>query len=200
MPTREEIARLLRARKLGGADNDEWALADAILALPSPAPVGEAAYQARVGAWMDDVFASGGADLRTRIDRYLEESFELAQALDYDPGRIAAIRDYVFGRPVGEPRQETGGVMVTLASLCHAAEIDLMVEAECELARVRTPAVRAKIMAKQASKNALHTPLPTAEAAQQTSAAEAREPVNPDDLVWVNDLHDGEAEAREEGR
>ena len=127
-------------------------------------------YQERVGAWMDDVFLAGGADVRTRIDRFLEEAFEHAQSLGYDPGRIAAIRDYVFGRPVGEPAQETGGVMVTFASLCHAAGIDMEAEGERELARVQRPEVRAKIMAKQASKNALHTPLPTAEAAAQQGA------------------------------
>ena len=140
------------------------ALASRTPALGAAGVAGEG-YQDRIGAWMDDVFAAGGADIRTRIDRYLEESFELAQSLGYDPGRIAAIRDYVFGRPVGVAPQETGGVMVTLASLCHAAGIDMMAEAERELTRIHTPEVRAKIMAKQASKNALHTPLPTAEAA-----------------------------------
>ena len=121
-------------------------------------------YQARVGDWMNDVFAVGGADLRARTDRFIEEVFELAQALDYSPTRIGAIRDYVFGRPIGDPAQETGGVMVTLASLCHVAGIDMATEGERELARIHRPDVRAKIMAKQASKNSLHTPLPTANA------------------------------------
>jgi hypothetical protein len=33
--------------------------------------------------------------------------------------------DYVFDRPIGEAHQEVGGVMVTLALLCHAANLDM---------------------------------------------------------------------------
>jgi hypothetical protein len=144
-------------------DAERLASAEAILAILSQEGGGD--YQARVGAWMRDVFSAGGADLRTRIDRFLEEAFELAQSLDYDPGRILPIRDYVYGRPIGDPKQEMGGVMVTLAALAGAADIDMDEEGERELTRIHLPEVKAKIMAKQASKNALHTPLPTAMAA-----------------------------------
>jgi hypothetical protein len=104
-------------------------------------------FQARIDAWMRDVFAAGGADIRTRIDRLIEEVFKLAQALDYEPSRVGVLRDYVFHRPIGEKGQGVGGVMVTLASLACAAEIDMEGEAEKELARIHLPEVRAKIMA-----------------------------------------------------
>src|ERR1700685_2304545 len=139
-----------------------------------PMSEGGEGYQTRVGAWMRDVFSAGGADVRTRIDRFYEEAFELGQALNYDPSRIAAIRDYVWGRPIGDAPQEMGGVMVTLASLAEAASIDMAVEGERELERIHRPEVRAKIMAKQASKNGLHTPLPTA-APPPPAQSEARE-------------------------
>jgi Lar family restriction alleviation protein len=155
-----------------GPDAQRHSTAEAVAAWnrrPSPSvgvgELREGSYQQRIDVWMQEMFAAGGADPRTRMDRLIEEVFELAQSGDYDPGRIAPIRDYVYGRPKGDPAQEMGGVMVTLASLACAAGIDMEAEAERELERINTPEVRAKIMAKQASKNALHTPLPTAEAA-----------------------------------
>jgi uncharacterized protein len=61
-----------------------------------------------------------------------------------------ALVQYVFGRDVGEPRQEVGGVMVTLAAACNAIGIDMDAAATAELARVWTKvdAIRAKQAAK----------------------------------------------------
>ena len=65
--------------------------------------------------------------------------------------------DYVFGRPVGEPVQETGGVMVTLAALCLASKIDMDSAGETELGRIwlNIEKIRAKQEAKPRS-----SPLP----------------------------------------
>ena len=77
---------------------------------------------------------------------------ELLQSGGYPRERISALTDYVFGRPVGEPVQETGGVMVTLAARCLAYEIDMHAAGETELARISSPETVLKIRAKQAAK------------------------------------------------
>ena len=51
-------------------------------------------------------------------------------------GRIATLVDYVWSRPIGEPEQEVGGVMVTLAAYCLAADLDMHAAGETELARI----------------------------------------------------------------
>jgi len=130
---------------------------------PQPAAVaGDAvAFQSRVSPWMQECFGPAvAADVRERGDRLLEEVLELLQSHGYDPSRVAALRDYVFGRPVGEPQQEVGGVMVTLAAYCLATGIDMHHAGETELARISAPEVVERIRVKQASKNGLHTPLP----------------------------------------
>lgn len=110
-------------------------------------------FQVRVGGWMLDCFNEKIAHDRVeRGDRLLEEVLELLQWMGYDPARIAVVRDYVYGRPVGEGPQEVGGVMVCLAALCNACEIDLGDAAETELDRILHPDVMARIRAKQAAK------------------------------------------------
>ncbi|WP_251278369.1 hypothetical protein, partial [Enterobacter hormaechei] len=86
----------------------------------------------------------------------------LLQAHGYDSARVPTLVDYVFCRPVGEPTQEVGGVMVTLAGYCWVAGLDMHAAGDAELARISQPEVMAKIRAKQEAKNALHfdTPLP----------------------------------------
>ncbi|UKJ76116.1 hypothetical protein H1Q64_17980 (plasmid) [Azospirillum brasilense] len=98
------------------------------------------------------------ADKLERNHRFLEEALELVQACGCTQGEAHQLVDYVFGRAVGEPAQEVGGVMVTLAALCHAQGIDMAEAGETELARVWTK-VEA-IRAKQASKPK-GSPLPT---------------------------------------
>jgi len=72
--------------------------------------------------------------------------------------------DYVYGRPIGEPFQEFGGVMMTLAALCSAQRIDLHITGEVELSRSWTKVE--KFQAKQVAKSE-HSPLlATALAAQ----------------------------------
>ena len=105
-------------------------------------------FQYRVGDWMLACFGIEiSSDRLERADRFIEEALELAQTMPgFCAARAHALVDYVFGRPVGESGQEVGGVMVTLAALCNTAEIDIVTEAERELARVWTKveAIRAK--------------------------------------------------------
>lgn len=110
-------------------------------------------YQLRVAHWMLQCFGAAiAADMVERIFRFFEESAELAQALDMTEAEAMEVVRYVYSREKGEPRQEVGGVAVTLAALCNAGDIGMMDEAERELNRVWEPQVMAKIRAKQAAK------------------------------------------------
>ena len=131
-------------------------------ALAARQPVGQS-FQAGVAEWMGQCFLpSLYSNMTERGDRLLEEVLELLQAHGYDKARVPTLVDYVFGRPVGDPAQEVGGVMVTLAGYCWVAGLDMHADGDAELARINQPEVRAKIRAKQEAKNALHfdTPLP----------------------------------------
>jgi hypothetical protein len=144
-------------------------------ALAARQPVGRS-FQVGVAEWMGQCFLpSLYSNMTERGDRLLEEVLELLQAHGYDKARVATLVDYVFGRPVGEPAQEVGGVMVTLAGYCWVAGIDMHASGDAELARISQPEVMAKIRAKQEAKNALHfdTPLPGNAARQPVGVDEA---------------------------
>ncbi|CCP15836.1 hypothetical protein SMRA8_1770 [Stenotrophomonas maltophilia RA8] len=131
-------------------------------ALAARQPVGQS-FQAGAAEWMGQCFLpSLYSNMTERGDRLLEEVLELLQAHGYDKARVPTLVDYVFGRPVGDPAQEVGGVMVTLAGYCWVAGLDMHAAGDAELARINQPEVMAKIRAKQEAKNALHfdTPLP----------------------------------------
>ena len=135
-------------------------------------------FQSRVARWMIECFGDAASyDITERGDRFLEEALELLQALGYDHTRVATLRDYVWSRPEGDPPQEVGGVLITLAGLCMAAKVDMHAAGDAELDRVWTKI--AQIRAKQAAKRDLHSPLPgtaPAESAAPTilrSAADA---------------------------
>lgn len=120
-------------------------------------------FQSKVGTWMGQCFDRLlYANMTERGDRLLEEILELLQAHGYDRNRVPTLVDYVYSRPVGEPDQEVGGVMITLAGFCHDAGLDMLSAGNRELDRITKPEIMAKIRAKQQSKNALHfdTPLP----------------------------------------
>lgn len=114
----------------------------------------EGDFQGRVAGWMLECFTPAiAADTLERADRFIEEALELAQTEpQFTADRAHALVDYVFSRPVGEPHQEVGGVMVTLAALCGPNRLDMMGCAETEYDRISKPEVIAKIRAKQAAK------------------------------------------------
>ncbi|GGE05131.1 hypothetical protein SAMN05421774_101844 [Gemmobacter megaterium] len=110
-------------------------------------------FQAQVRDWMHDCFGQALSDDRTeRNRRYLEESLELVQSLGGSREQAHALVDYVFSRPAGQPAQEVGGAMVTLAALCEANGLDMQAAAEQELARILDPRIMAQIRERQTRK------------------------------------------------
>lgn len=115
-------------------------------------------FQQRVQPWMLACFGEMIAgDREERNHRFLEEALELVQSTGCTASEAHQLVDYVYGRSVGEPAQEVGGVMVTLAALCLANGLDMHAAAETELARIWTKVEQ--IRAKQAAKPK-HSPLP----------------------------------------
>jgi len=150
--------------------NDAALIERGLAAAPAVPASGDAApFQQRVQPWMLACFGEViAADREERNHRFLEESLELVQACGCTASEAHQLVDYVYGRPVGEPSQEVGGVMVTLAALCLANGLDMHGAAEIELARIWTK-VEA-IRAKQAAKPK-HSPLPAAQEAGTVPAA-----------------------------
>lgn len=117
-------------------------------------------FQQRVHPWMMQCFGHMIAgDREERNHRFLEEALELVQSTGCTASEAHQLVDYVYGRPVGEPAQEIGGVMVTLAALCLANALDMHQCGEAELARIWTKVEQ--IRAKQAAKPKF-SPLPAA--------------------------------------
>jgi hypothetical protein len=115
-------------------------------------------FQLRVEPWMDACFGPEiSTDTQERNHRFLEEALELVQACDCTASEAHQLVDYVYGRSVGDKPQEVGGVMVTLAALCLAQQMDMHDAGEVELARIWTKVDQ--IRAKQAAKPK-HSPLP----------------------------------------
>lgn len=117
-------------------------------------------FQSQVAPWLLACFGPEIAgDREERNHRFLEEALELVQACGCTASEAHQLVDYVFGRPIGEPRQEAGGVMVTLAALCLANALDMHEAGWTELQRIWTKVEQ--IRAKQAAKPK-HSPLPEA--------------------------------------
>jgi len=133
-------------------------------------------FQQRVEPWLLACFGEVIAgDREERNHRFIEEALELVQSCGCTAIEAHQLVDYVFGRPVGDPPQEAGGVMVTLAALCLPNGIDMHAAAETELARIwaKVEAIRAKQAAKPK-----HSPLPQHAATQAPDSEVLRQAVN----------------------
>lgn len=126
-----------------------------------PTPIPEA-LQDRTERWMLKTFPRNVISDRTeRMDRLIEEVFELAQSIDYDFDRIAKLATYVGGREKGQPSAEVGGVANTLFALCNAINVSFENAYIHEMARIETPEMIAKVRAKWESKPSdVKSPLP----------------------------------------
>lgn len=156
-PLREIVARYEKdLSDMFGPDAAE--LAGIARAAFNAADKAEQSFQARVQPWMMACFGPEiSADGIERNHRFLEEALELVQALGCSRSEAHQLVDYTFDRPLGDPKQEVGGVMVTLAAFCLAHGLDMAALGETELARIWTKVEQ--IRAKQAAKPK-HSPLP----------------------------------------
>lgn len=109
-------------------------------------------FQRRVRSWVEACFGEVvAADRVERNYRYLEEAIELVHALGCRREDALALIDYVYSRPPGNPDQEVGDVMIALAALCNACEIELSKAATSKLVEVweRIDVIRAKWLRKK---------------------------------------------------
>lgn len=96
-------------------------------------------YQEDVATWLMSCFGEEIANDKTeRCFRFTEESLELVQSLGVTKEQVLQLVDYVYSRPLGEPHQEVGGTIVTLAALCYAADLSLQNAANDEYERILT--------------------------------------------------------------
>lgn len=156
-------------------------------------------FQKRVVDWMMECFRVEVIyDVMERNHRFLEEALELVQSLGCTKSEAEQLVDYVFNRPVGEPIQEVGGVMVTLAALCNAAGLNMMEGAETELARIWT--IIDKIREKHANKPK-NSPLPQIVPLSDKiiNAAAEESALKASDCEADNHEHDCNCSAHEEG-
>ena len=86
-----------------------------------------------------------------RALRVLEEATELAQAEGVYQDDARRVVDYVFNRPVGEPKLEAAGTAVALLAWAEAADNNLRSLIETELHRL-TDITAAQVQAKHAIK------------------------------------------------
>ncbi len=120
-------------------------------------------YQDNVAEWMMKCF---GADITNSLEercfRFFEEAGELCQALGMTEQQALDLVTYTWGRDKGEPVQEVGGVMVTLAAMCHAAGLDMAAAGKTELTRIDTPETIDRIKRKHHAKTfrTSHSALP----------------------------------------
>lgn len=110
--------------------------------------------QAKVWTWCCQVFDDiiDWKTDRERNFRFAEEAGELCQSLGMSREDWNVVLDYVYGRPIGEPSQEVGGVMITLYALGAKHGIDVDHAARTEYQRIIQPDVMQKIRRKQLDK------------------------------------------------
>jgi hypothetical protein len=111
-------------------------------------------FQGHAQAWAETAFGPQECeDVVVRRERFLEEAIELYQSCGGDKDTIYIIANEVFKKPAGDPDQEVGGVMTTLAVLCSASAIKVTIidAAKRELARIwnMIPTVQRRNLTKQ---------------------------------------------------
>lgn len=104
----------------------------------------------KVMAWAITCFGTRlSYDPSERNERFLEESLELVQATNLTREAAHKLVDYVYDRPVGDPKQEVAGTMISLAALCAAHGIDIDTACLDEMVRITDPVIVEKVRAKQ---------------------------------------------------
>lgn len=93
-------------------------------------------FQSRVYNWCVACFGEGIAlDKTERGYRFLEESLELGQAVGITADEAHELIDYVYGRKIGGVKKEVGDVLITLAALSAAYNVEMSVAGRTGLRR-----------------------------------------------------------------
>lgn len=115
-------------------------------------------FQDEIDEWMTECFGDViKKDKTERNARFIEEAIELVQSTGATREDVHMLVDYVFNRPIGEVRQEIGGVMVTLAALCNVLDVDIESCYQEETKRIWTKVEQIREKQKSKPKN---SPLP----------------------------------------
>lgn len=120
-------------------------------------------YQNRIAEAHHALFHDDPTDIAERRDRHQEESNELSQSLGMTREEAHCLVDYTWDRPSGEPSEEIGASLLTLASLCVVAGYDMATCGDVELERLRRPEMIDRIRAKRATRHG-RGPLPGTDA------------------------------------
>lgn len=117
-------------------------------------------FQSRVRHWLIACFGEDfDQEHHAREARFIEEAIEFFQSRGRTFEELISVANYVYSRPPGDPFQEVGGVLTTLAAACTISGIDMRDAGEKELSRIWTK--KDAIREKQANKPR-HSPLPGA--------------------------------------
>ena len=106
----------------------------------------------RVKRWLEKAFEGRNCDIEERALRLQEEVIELGQAEGITLYQSLGLVYQVYGKPVGDPVQEVGGVLSTLAAYLAITEDDANAIFEDELARIESPGMIEKIRKKHDEK------------------------------------------------
>lgn len=91
-----------------------------------------------VGHWVQTKFGSVGLEPKERGLRCAEEAIELGQALTVDREAMHKLVDHVYDRPVGDPVEEIGGVMICVQAAASILGISINDQADKEWERINT--------------------------------------------------------------
>lgn len=109
--------------------------------------------QLQVVQWVRATLGDDALD--NPIERSLrasEEVIELAQACGADAATLHRLVDYVFARPIGDPKQEIGGCMMTIYTVAESLDVVADLVLDDELERAWTPEIMERVRRRQAEK------------------------------------------------
>ena len=140
------------------AVNSEAAKAEFKNVTPAP-QTHSRGYQERVAAAHHALFHDDPTDIEERRNRFAEEVNETLQAFGMTEDEAIELVRYTWSRPVGQPEKEVGAALLTLASLCVVAGIDMAACGEADLEKLQRTETIARIRAKRSTRHG-RGPLP----------------------------------------
>lgn len=92
--------------------------------------------QEAVREWIVRAFGPNTVVISERVSRVIEEAVELAQSEGFNETMIMNIVKHVFAKEPGKPRQEVGGLGVTILAYCASKGLSADTEEKREFERV----------------------------------------------------------------